>query len=224
MVRDLSHDLASGLPYPGDPPASVTPHAAFDEDGYRVAEIACSTHSGTHVDAPAHLLADGATLGDYGVGTFEFDARLVDCTDRGAREPVPADRVPEAEAEPEPETDEPGPGVDLVAFRTGWSEHWGDQRYFDHPYLSAAAAARCADRGFHVAVDAPSVDPSPSENASDDEPDGYPAHHALLGDDRLILENLTSLGGLPQRFSLRAYPLPVDADGAPVRAVAAVDD
>lgn len=210
-MRDLSHDLASGLPYPGDPPASVTPHAAFDEDGYRVAEIACSTHSGTHVDAPAHLLADGATLGDYGVGTFEFDAHLVDCTDYGAREAIPADRVPETDA-------------DLVAFRTGWSSRWGDQRYFDHPYLAAAAAARCADAGCHVGVDAPSVDPSPSERADDGEPTGYPAHHALLGDGRLILENLTDLEGLPERFALRAYPLPVDADGAPVRAVAVVDD
>ncbi|WP_231737006.1 cyclase family protein [Halobacterium sp. CBA1126] len=91
---DLTHELGSGLPYPGDPPASVTPHATFEADGYRVADVACSTHSGTHVDAPAHLLEDGATLGAYDVETFAFDARVVDCTDAGAREAIPAGRVP----------------------------------------------------------------------------------------------------------------------------------
>jgi len=204
---DLTHDFGSGLPYPGDPPASVTPHVTFESDGYRVAELSCSTHSGTHVDAPAHLLDDGATLGAYGVETFAFDARVVNCTAFDAREPIPADRVPDADA-------------DLVVFRTGHSDYWGDQRYFDHPYLTTAAAEKCADSGCHVGVDAPSVDPSPSEHARGDEPAGYPAHHALLGDGRLILENLTNLAALPKRCTIRALPLPVDADGAPVRAVA----
>jgi kynurenine formamidase len=204
---DLTHELGSGLPYPGDPQAAVTPHATFEADGYRVAEVACSTHSGTHVDAPAHLLADGPTLGAYDVETFAFDARVVDYTAFGAREPIPADRVPDTDA-------------NLVVFHTDWSEHWGDQRYFDHPYLTASAAARCAALGCHVALDAPSVDPSPSERATADEPTGYPAHHALLGDERLILENLRNLDALPQRCTIRAYPLRVDADGAPVRAVA----
>ncbi|MCG1002678.1 MULTISPECIES: cyclase family protein [Halobacterium] len=204
---DLTHELGSGLPYPGDPPASVTSHATVDADGYRVADIACSTHSGTHVDAPAHLLADGRTLGAYDVETFAFDARVADCSAFGPREPIPADCVPDTDA-------------DLVVFRTDHSQHWGNQRYFDHPYLTAGAASRCADLGCHVAVDAPSVDPSPSERATSEEPSGYPAHHALLGDDRLILENVTNLDALPRRCTIRAYPLPVDADGAPVRAVA----
>lgn len=136
---DLTHEIGSGLRYPGDPQASMTPHATFEADGYRVAEVACSTHSGTHVDAPAHLLADGATLGAYDVETFAFDARTVDCTAFGAREPIPADRVPDTDA-------------DLVVFRTGWSEHWGDQRYFDHPYLTTSAAARCAALDCHVGL------------------------------------------------------------------------
>lgn len=206
-VRDLSHELDSGLPYPGDPVASVTPNATYADDGYRVAEIACSTHSGTHVDAPAHLLEDGATLGAYDLETFDFDARLVDCTDCAAREAIQAERIPETDA-------------DLLVFRTGWSRHWGDQEYFDHPYLSADAASACGDAGCHVAMDAPSVDPSPTANALDSEPDGYPAHRSLLETGSLILENLRNLEGLPERCQVRAYPLPVDADGAPVRAVA----
>jgi kynurenine formamidase len=51
-----------------------------------------------------------------------------------------------------------------------------------------------------------------------------PAHHALLGEGLPIVENLRNLGALPNRFTLHAYPLRLDADGAPVRAVADVDD
>ena len=209
-LHDLSHELGSGLPYPGDPEASVTSHATMAANGYRVAEIACTTHSGTHVDAPAHLRADGATLGTYDVETFRFDARVVDCTDYGAREAIGPDSVPETDA-------------DLLVFHTGFADRWGEEGYFDHSYLTAAAAERCAERGCHVGIDAPSVDPTPGENATNDEPAGFPAHHALLGDGRLILENLTNLATLTERVTVHAYPLPVDADGAPVRAVAETD-
>jgi kynurenine formamidase len=206
-VRDLSHDLTSGQPYPGDPPASVTPHATMAEDGYRVAALACSTHSGTHVDAPSHLRENGASLGDFDVSAFNFDARVVDCTDVGDREPIRAGRVP---AKPE---------ADLVVFHTGFASRWGDDDYFDHPYLAAETAERCADAGCAVGLDAPSVDPTPTARASDDEPSGYPAHHALLGAGLPILENLRNLAGLPERVVVHAYPLPVDADGAPARVV-----
>lgn len=213
--RDLSHELPSGEPYPGDPAASVEPVATVAADGYRVAEIACSTHSGTHVDAPSHLLESGRSLGDVDVSEFHFDARLVDCTDLGPREPIPADRVPTPD-----DRDEQDDPVDLVVFRTGWSHHWGSSTYFDHPYLAVETAETCVECGYAVGVDAPSVDPSPTEERVETEPTEYPAHGALLGADTVILENLTGLAELPERFTLHAYPLPVDADGAPVRAVA----
>ena len=206
-MRDLSQDLTSGLPYPGDPPASVTPHATMAEDGYRVAELACSTHSGTHVDAPSHLRGDGASLGAFDVEEFRFDARVVDCTDVDEREPIPVERVPRTDA-------------GLVVFHTGFAARWGSEGYFDHPYLSVEAAERCAGQGCAVGLDAPSVDPTPTANASDDEPAGHPAHHALLGENRPIVENLRNLADLPERVTVHAYPLPVDADGAPARVVA----
>ena len=149
-------------------------------------------------------------MGEYDVETFRFDARVVDCTEYGAREAITPDRVPEADA-------------DLLVFNTGFADRWGDERYFDHPYLTAAAAEQCADQHCHVGVDAPSVDPTPSENAASDEPAGFPAHHVLLGDDKLILENLANLASLPERVTVHAYPLPVDADGSPLRAVAVTD-
>jgi len=211
---DLSQPLdGEGTVYPGDPDVSISSHATHERDGYRVTELALGSHSGTHVDAPSHLLPDGPDLDEFDPSTFAFDAARIDCTDADAREPIGRDAVAAAP-----------PDADLLVVRTGWSEHWGTDRYLDHPYLSPDAAAWLAERGLHVGVDTPNVDPTPpidAERRSNDEPEGFPAHRALLGSDLVIVENLTALGAPPERFELCAYPLPVsDADGAPARAVA----
>lgn len=199
MKRDLSHPIEDGMPvYPGDPAVSVDTAADFDVDGYRVSRLELGTHTGTHVDAPSHLERDGATLGDFAPTDFEWDARVVHL-DPDARGEIRVDAVPQGDA-------------DAVVFATGWSDHWSTDRYRDHPHLTTDAAARCADRGLHVGLDVPSPDPPDSAE--------FPAHHELLGKNCLILENLTNLAGLPERITLHAYPLPVDADGAPVRAIA----
>lgn len=232
---DLTHPIEAGWTYPGDPPVRIEPHATHERDGYRVARLGMGTHAGTHVDAPAHTEPDGATLAAFPVDRFRWTARRVDCTDLGAREPVPPERLPAA--------DDLADGVDCLVVHTGWDDHWPTERYRDHPFLAPETARRCAERGLDVAIDAPSVDPTPAagggasghpeepdgpETGGDDgDPhadetggDGLPAHHALLGSGRLIVENLRNLAATPGRFRLQALPIAVDADGAPVRAVA----
>ena len=216
-TRDLTQSLdADATVYPGDPDVESTPAATHESDGYRVTELRLGTHSGTHIDAPSHTEPDGKTLDAFDVESFAFDARVVDCSELEAREPIGVDAVPDRESGENPKTE-------MLVFRTGWDAHWGTDRYLDHPYLSADAAAACAERGWHVGLDALSPDPSPSERGAEraGEPDGVPAHRELLGSELFVVENLTGLEGLPERFELRAYPLALAAaDGSPVRAVA----
>lgn len=94
--------------------------------------------------------------------------------------------------------------------------------YYDHPYLTSDVAAWCVENDYHLAIDFLSPDPTPTENARDDEPDGFPVHRRLLSAGYLIFENLTGLDAVPNRFTLSAYPLKIDSDGAPVRAVAEI--
>ena len=54
-----------------------------------------------------------------------------------------------------------------------------------------------------MGTDAPNPDPTPTERAGPDGPKGLPAHRALPGSDRLIVENLTNLAGL-DRPTVRA--------------------
>lgn len=228
MPYDLTQPVASAMPvYPGDPAVTVEPHATMADDGYRTSALSLGSHAGTHVDAPAHTEPDGRTLDEFGVDAFRFDAAVVDCTDVGERGAVSRDAVAAAD----PPTD-----ADAVLLHTGWDEHWGTDRYRDHPFLAPAAAEWLADRGYHVGLDTFSPDPTPpvgggtgdgDGDGTDAEPasdaPGVPAHHALLGADRLVIENLRGLDRLPERVTLHAHPLAVvDADAAPVRAVADV--
>lgn len=208
-MHDLTQPIETGMQtYPGDPAVSVEAVATHDSAGYRESRLTCGTHTGTHVDAPAHTEADGKTLDEFDVAAFERTCRRVDCRDLDAREAIPVDRVPTVASD-----------VDCVVFWTGWDEHWGTERYLDHPYLSPATAERCAEQGLAAGVDTLNPDPTPSERTGADEPDGFPAHHAILGTGLLIFENLRNLGAVGERCELRAYPIRLDGDGAPVRAV-----
>jgi len=207
-LHDCSHRIETGMQvYPGDPDVSLSPYATHDDDGYRVTALELGNHAGTHVDAPAHTEPEGATLGAYAIDDLRFDARIVECRGLDAREPIQPDAVPETDA-------------DMVVFETGWDAHWGTARYLDHPYLDPETAERCARAGYHIATDTLNPDPTPTDGATPDEPTGVPAHHALLGAGRLVVENLTRLDPLPGRVTIHAYPIALDADGAPVRAVA----
>lgn len=94
--------------------------------------------------------------------------------------------------------------------------------------LSAAAARACVERGYSVGLDTFSPDPTPSadpDRHGSDEPTDQPAHDVLLGADRRIVENLTTLGAVPTRLRLLAYPLKFSgADGSPIRAVARFEE
>lgn len=208
-MQDLTHPIETGMQtYPGDPAVSVEVVATHDSEGYRESKLTCGSHTGTHVDAPAHTEPTGKTLEEFDVAAFERTCRRVDCRDLDAREPISADRVPTVESH-----------VDCLVFWTGWDVHWGTDQYLDHPYLSPAAAERCAEQGVAVGVDTLNPDPTPSERADPAEPEGFPAHHAILGAGLMIFENLRNLGAVGDRFELRAYPIRLDGDGAPVRAV-----
>jgi len=215
-LSDLTHPVADGMPvYPDTTPVEIEQTLSVGEDGARAHVLTLQTHAGTHVDAPCHMREGAPCLDALDVGDFRFDAVRVDCTEHGARDPITVDDLPDAGVAAEAE---------LLAFATGWDDHWGTDRYRDHPYLSADAAAWCAERDCAVGVDGFSPDPTPSadpDRERDAEPDGYGAHDALFAEDQCIVENLANLTALPDSFVLHAYPLPIaGGDGCPVRAVA----
>ena len=212
-IIDLTHRIsgATGV-YPGTPPLSIEAFATMPERSYREVMIRIPSHTGTHVDAPAHGMINGSTLDSFSVSAFIGRAFTVDCREavkeRGA---IPASVMDGFWALADQ--------VEYVFFYTGHDALFHSGRFFDGwPGLEPLLAKKLADTGIlAVGLDVPSVDRLNVPEA--------PCHNALLGAGKLIFESLNSLvQTLDGVFSVTALPLSLlNADGAPVRAVAALD-
>jgi kynurenine formamidase len=213
-IIDLSHPLGADTPaFPGDPAPEVrildSTHWTSD-DGRRhlnCSQIATSVHCGTHMDAPFHFFGDRATIDRVPLERTTGPALMVrlpwtthgGVIDAAHLAPV-APRLRRFER---------------VVFNTLWHRRWGEADYFtEHPVITGEAAQLLVDCGVRlVGVDTPSVDRAP-----------FPAHLVLLGNDVLIVENLTNLEAIGgDEFELVATPLAIAGrDGSPVRALAIV--
>jgi kynurenine formamidase len=205
MIYDLSHEIATGMPFfPGDPPPRVT--TGLGVRPWCVTALELGSHSGTHIDAPMHYIEGGRGIGTYTLQQCIRPGIVVDA--RGYADDAAIG--PEVLA---PYTLRPGMAA---VIRTGWEEHWGDPRYFRHPHLRADLCAALVARGLSlIAVDALNVDSTPGA--------GEVAHATLLGAQLLIAENLRGLGQLVCGATYMFAFIPIrlgDLDGAPVRALA----
>jgi arylformamidase len=206
-VIDLSHPITAGMPvYPGDPPVVVTPYQTIGADGFAVHTVSFGTHTGTHVDAPAHFIEKDMTVDNQQI----LDA----CTGEAVLIDAPAG--PGSVITPA--------GLDAaialitngarIILHTGWSSHFGMPEYYrDYPVISPELATLMVDRRIKLlGIDAPSV--------------GDELHAHLLGAGIVLLENLTNLDRIPvSQFLLSAAPLALSGlDGSPVRACAILTD
>lgn len=207
QLIDLTHKIDQETPvYPGTPQVKVDTFVTVEQDGFREKLFQIASHVGTHLDAPAHMFAGGKFLDDYPIHRFKGSAVVVDVRSYG-------------KLELGPDVIENVPVVDFVLFYTGYDRKWGQPGYFDNfPYPSSELAKALVAKDIKVlGVDTVSVDAV--QNTT------YPVHRELLGNDVLVIENLTNLGALPSDvFQFMALPLNVaQADGAPVRAVAIIE-
>ena len=211
QVFDLSHPIAPAMPvFPGDPAPQFRIAAKLKEDGYTERIITLSSHTGTHIDAPAHVLSHGKTLDALPPEAFCGRGEVVDCRPLESR-PISLEFLKKSGCMAKP--------VDFVLLYTGWDAYWGKEAYFSgFPVLTPEAATWLVQAPLKgVGIDAVSMD------AVDSTP--LPVHHILLGCDVLLIENLTNLGNLPPKdFIFCCFPLPLaQGDASPVRATGIVD-
>jgi arylformamidase len=211
QIIDLTHLMENKMPaYPGEKSPVFTKKLSHKKDGVQVLRINMLTHSGTHLDTPAHFFSFGATLDEIPVNNFIGKAILIDCTGFGAGEKIGM-RHFKKHAEDLWK-------VEYVLIHTGWDKYWGNDKYYsDFPVLSEEAAKFLTKfKILGVGLDVPSVDPVGSAN--------YPNHFTLLSHGIYIVENLTNLNWIDKkRFVFSAFPLKIkNGDGSPVRAVAII--
>ena len=211
---DLTQLITKTMPvYPGTEPPQLSVASTYEKDGFRETLLSFFSHTGTHMDAPFHLFGDRTKLNEFPVSQFVGKALVIPCRQYGAGEEIGM----EALAPVRQLADK----ADFLLFDTGWSNYWGSEAYFgDYPVISAEICRYALESGKKgLGFDTIGIDPIADEHLT--------RHRLLLSRrDIVILENLTNLEQVGTGlFTLAALPMKyADADGAPVRAVAMIEE
>jgi arylformamidase len=202
-VIDISVPNQPGMHvYPGDPlPHVEQVRSIRSGDPCNLSLLTMGSHTGTHVDAPYHFLADGPRLGEVSLDRMVGEAIVADLRGRVA---VDASALASVEFRP----------GDILLCLTDNSARWrapGFQR--DFTYVTEDAAEELVARGVRaLGMDYLSIEQFGSAT--------FPVHHRLLGAGVFVIEGLDLSAVEPGRYTLVCLPLKFpDLDGAPARAV-----
>jgi len=92
-IVDVSVPVRPGMiVYPGDPEVRLERVCSNEGDGFNLSRLDLGVHSGTHVDAPLHFLADGAAVETLPLDVLVGPCVVVDGLDAAAV-PRGAERV-----------------------------------------------------------------------------------------------------------------------------------
>jgi arylformamidase len=201
---DVSVPVLNRMPvWPGSPPVELIRRLDLSRgDPVNDTTLRFSVHTGTHLDAPLHFLANGASVDNLRLDVLIGPAWV---TDLPGAEAVTAELL-EAAGVPA--------GVTRLLVRTRNSVHWERDASFrtDYAALTADAAQWVVDRGIQlIAVDYLSVQRFD---------DGPATHLILLGAGVVVVEGLNLAAVEQGEYDLLCLPLRlVGAEGAPARAV-----
>ncbi len=192
--------------WPGDPGLEITAAARIPEHGYNLSRISMGTHTGTHVDAPCHVLENGKSVDQIPLDVLIGKAYVAEVEPLSGWAIQPGDLI---------DAGIPRDALRLL-LKTSNSDLWalGPQlfeQYFVH--LSEKAARWLVGCGIRLlGIDYMSVDGFTEGQ--------LPAHHVLLKAGTVIVENLDLSRVSPGFYNLIALPLKLrNADGAPARVV-----
>jgi kynurenine formamidase len=212
QIYDLTHDIHDKMPvFPGTEPPTIVEALTIEEHKNREKLLTMFSHTGTHMDAPAHMLLDGKTLDELPIEHYIGKGVVIDCRKVRNNE-ISLDLLKNYESKIDQ--------ADFVLFCTGWSIRWGEGSYFDEfPALTLEAAEWISQKNLKgVGTDVISIDLMSSED--------FEIHQVLFKENLVVVENLREIDRLLDKdFIFSCYPLKIrDADGSPVRAVAIVEN
>jgi arylformamidase len=204
-MKDYSEIIDVSLPlhthmvvYPNNPVFEVEP---IESTTSFISRLALGTHTGTHVDAPAHAEKGAAGVDELPLEAFVGPCRVLDMT-----------QVEEGISVADLEAAEIGEG-ERILVKTRNSSRGYDEFYENFIYLDGDAAEYLASKDIRLfGTDYLSIK---KKGSMDNRP-----HTALLSKMIPIVEGLDLSKVEPGKYTFVALPLKlVDLDGSPVRAI-----
>jgi len=205
MIYDVTVPISNSMPvWPGDPPVKLSPKSHLSRDKthtVRLTAIEMGSHTGTHIDAPFHMIDNGKRLEEFSLEILTGKVTVFDIPNVQSLGRTELERLNWS-------------GVERVLFKTENSRHWQDGKFYEQfVYLAPDGAELLVQKGVRlVGIDYLSIDQFKSKS--------HPSHFVLLKMGIPILEGL-NLNMVPAgEYTLIALPLNLqDADGAPARVI-----
>ncbi|MFK7939372.1 MAG: cyclase family protein [Roseovarius sp.] len=198
MVEDLTHTYGADFPtYFGAPGIEMTQEFNFAEHGFNLMSLNVNEHTGTHIDAPLHFSADGASVDEIPVSSLVAPLCVIDIAAKAAEN---------ADAQVTPEdlkawiaANGDIPDGACVAMHSGWGSKTGgdgfrnadDDGVMHFPGFHVDAAKMLIEEtgAGSMATDSLSLDHGPSAD--------FATHYAWLPSGRFGIENIANLDKLP---------------------------
>ncbi len=205
-IHDISVSLSPNVPtWPGDPKIVLERFSKMEEGAeVNVSRLEMCVHTGTHIDAPYHFIADGSAVDSLALDWLVGPAQVVELPDdvrRISRSVLENLEIPE--------------DCSRLLFKTSNSALWarGEAEFrSDYVALTNDGAEYLVARGIQlVGIDYLAI-------ASFDQL--TPTHLTLLGAKVVVIEGLDLSKVEAGRYTLICLPLKLSgAEGAPARVV-----
>ena len=202
--KDVSVPLRDGMPHwPGDPECKITRVSKMEEGAVcNLTHLSMSAHTGTHMDAPRHFVADGITMDQMPLEPVIGRCKVIefDVEDQITAEDLQKVKLALGQR---------------VLFKTRNSTRSWAMTEFDKNFVSIRADAAqylVEQKVATVGVDYLSI--------GGFEKDGVETHQLMLGAGIWVIEGLNLAETKPGYYDMICLPLKIEgADGAPCRVV-----
>ncbi|WP_404446272.1 cyclase family protein [Sutcliffiella horikoshii] len=197
-VYDVSSPIFTGMPVYKNKPEKQ-PKQTTNTNGYVTeTRLELDVHTGTHVDAPLHMVVDGETIETLPLDKLVGPCKVFDLT-------AVEDRITVKDIE----------GLDIqkddfLLFKT--KNSFDEEFNFDFVFVAEDAAAYLAEIGVNgVGVDALGIERSQ---------EGHPTHKTLFANGVIIIEGLRLKDIAEGEYIMCAAPLKLSGvDASPARIV-----
>jgi len=198
-IIDISMNIKKGMViYPGDPKPEIKKYFSIPKDKVNLSLIKVGSHTGTHVDSELHIKEDGKSLGDWPLEKFYGECKVLDLTNMGkeiGKKELLNFEIKKGE---------------IILLKTENSNKSSEEFKKDFAYLNEEASEYLVRKEIKaIGVDCLSVSKFNSEDKV----------HEILLKNLVIFEGLNLKKVEPGKYIFIGFPLKINCNGAPVRAV-----
>jgi arylformamidase len=195
-VYDITVPIYKGMPVYKNKPEKQPTFNTVTNGHVTESKISMDAHTGTHIDAPLHMINDGDTFESIDINHLIGDAKVFDLTDVSGG--ITDNDIKDFDIQK----------GDFVLFKT--KNSFDEEFNFEFIYLAESGAKFLAEKGVRgVGIDALGV-----ERAQE----GHPTHKTLFSSNIIVIEGLTFKEVEAGTYHMVAAPLKlVGIDASPAR-------